>query len=255
MDTTATALSWARRRGPASAELAASADREPRGGPLVPPGYLDEAAAAAQLDVKVQTLESGRSSARGRPGPRPASGSCTARRRCAPGSSPRRPTRPRPGAASGRDGARRPGAAAGERRLAARPAVRRARPGRAKAPAAPETVRVDLRPVAHRPGFYRAELGEECLTVSRQPFYDTARVLIGRGVPPDAVLEAWHAGGVAAAMRASVGEAAKWTVEETDRGGLRRREWRPFAAGAGCPPTRDEAEPVAGGPPAGQRSS
>src|SRR3954452_18332822 len=55
MDTTATAPSWAGRREPASADLA-SADREPRGGPLVPPGYLDEAAAAAQLDVKVQTL-------------------------------------------------------------------------------------------------------------------------------------------------------------------------------------------------------
>src|SRR5947209_3601855 len=66
----------------------------------------------------------------------------------------------------------------------------------------PETVRVDLRPVAHRPGVYRAELHGECLTISRQPFYDAARVLIGRGAPPEAVLEAWHVGGGAAAMRA-----------------------------------------------------
>src|SRR4051812_9072060 len=55
MDTTATVPTGTMRGEPASADLAAPADERPRGGPPVP-GYLDEAAAAAQLDVKVQTL-------------------------------------------------------------------------------------------------------------------------------------------------------------------------------------------------------
>jgi hypothetical protein len=38
-----------------------------------------------------------------------------------------------------------------------------------------------------------------------------------------------------------IGELAKWTIEERDKGGLRRRRWRPYE-GASC---RDVASPAA----------
>ena len=57
---------------------------------------------------------------------------------------------------------------------------------------------------------------------------ELARLLLGAGVPPDAILEATHAGQGFVAMRCAVGEAAQWTVEETTGGRLWRREWKPF---------------------------
>lgn len=66
---------------------------------------------------------------------------------------------------------------------------------------------------------FHVHLDGELLCTSRTPFFSAARVLLVRGVSPDAVLEmAW---GVDApwSLRASVGTAAKLSVRETDRHG------------------------------------
>ena len=78
-------------------------------------------------------------------------------------------------------------------------------------------------------GRWRALLdGTKLLVTSREPFYSAARVLLGEGLDPETVLEAQHKGSPIVAMRCKLGEAAKWTVQETDKGGLQRRKWRPF---------------------------
>ena len=91
------------------------------------------------------------------------------------------------------------------------------------------TIRITLEP-ATAAGRYRAMLDGRLLVTSREPLYAAARVLLAEGVSPDEVLEAQHASSPIVAMRSTVGEAAKWTVEETDKGGMQRRKWRPFGS-------------------------
>jgi hypothetical protein len=51
--------------------------------------------------------------------------------------------------------------------------------------------------------------------------------------PPAATpLEAKHAGSEIVAMRSTVGEAARWMVEERDGEALRKTRWRPIGEGA-----------------------
>ena len=76
-------------------------------------------------------------------------------------------------------------------------------------------------------GRYRAMLGAKLLVTSREPFYSAARVLLAEGLDPETVLEAQHKGSPIVAMRAKLGEAARWTVIESDEGGLQRRLWKP----------------------------
>lgn len=90
----------------------------------------------------------------------------------------------------------------------------------------PAPIRITLELTAT--GRWRALWGQKLLVTSREPFYSAARVLMAEGLDPDTVLEAQHKGSPIVAMRARLGEAAKWTVEETDKGGLQRRKWRPF---------------------------
>lgn len=90
-----------------------------------------------------------------------------------------------------------------------------------------------LTPVTGRSGFYAATLdGRRVVPASRQPFHDGARALLAEGAPSDGTLAARHAGSFTVAMRATVVEGARWTVEETDDRGLRLRPWRP------CPMAR-----------------
>jgi hypothetical protein len=78
-------------------------------------------------------------------------------------------------------------------------------------------------------GRYVALLDDEKITKpTRQPFFDAARTLLGRGWNPDTVLEASHEGSAIVAMRSTIGEAAKWTITEADRGGLQKRLWHPY---------------------------
>lgn len=97
-----------------------------------------------------------------------------------------------------------------------------------------------LTPAPNRPGHYAAHLGERCiLRASRQPLFDVARALSGEGVPPEAILTTKHAGSSIVATRSTVGEASRWTIEESDNRGPRRRTWRPYPnvtlGGAGAP--------------------
>ena len=66
---------------------------------------------------------------------------------------------------------------------------------------------------------------------TRQPFYDGARALAAAGYAPETQLDARHQGSDIVAMRSSLGEAARWTVAERDRNGLRRELWRPSPMG------------------------
>jgi choline dehydrogenase-like flavoprotein len=52
--------------------------------------------------------------------------------------------------------------------------------------------------------------------------------LAAEGVPTGVVIAARHRDSTIVAMRSILAEAAKWTIEESDRGGLRKRLWRPF---------------------------
>lgn len=89
-----------------------------------------------------------------------------------------------------------------------------------------------LVPLPATPGRYAALVGHEELCRSRQPFLDAARVLLAAGHPPETVLTTRHQGSDIVAQRSTIGEAARWTVNERDRGGLRRELWKPHPRAA-----------------------
>ena len=75
-------------------------------------------------------------------------------------------------------------------------------------------------------GRYVAMLGNTPLIKpTRQPFFNAARALLETGSDPDEELIARHRGSTTIAMRSTVGEAAKWEIHETDKGGLTKRLW------------------------------
>jgi hypothetical protein len=105
-------------------------------------------------------------------------------------------------------------------------------------------------------GRFKAEAHGGILTkATRQPFFEAARELRAAGVSPETELTASHAGSKIVAMRSTVGAAAKWTIEERDRGGLRKRLWRPFPGTRGAPKTAEDDSdgplpaPATEGPP------
>ena len=103
-------------------------------------------------------------------------------------------------------------------------------------PAGPcQEINIYLVPLNRR-GRYRAELADgTVLCLSRQPFLDAARALISAGFAPDLVLICWRRGSANWALRATLGEAAKLTVDETKTCFAR---WKPFSSSAVCPPVR-----------------
>ena len=95
---------------------------------------------------------------------------------------------------------------------------------------APTVIELEVVPLPGRPGFFsafRAD-GSRLLRATRQTTYDGARALLAQGVSPDAVITTRHRGSAIVGSRMIVGEAAKWTVTESDREGLRRIPWRPL---------------------------
>ena len=60
------------------------------------------------------------------------------------------------------------------------------------------------------------------------PIFGAARALLALGFTPDTLLEFRHVGSGIIAAGGIVGELAKWTVRERDRGGLRRELWEPY---------------------------
>lgn len=99
---------------------------------------------------------------------------------------------------------------------------------------------LELVPVPSRPSFYAAMLGGRLLCRSRMPLLDAARVLLAEGITPETELAARHVGRAIVAMRSTVGEAAKWTIRERDRGGLSKELWQSFEMGRSSTPVAPE---------------
>ena len=92
-------------------------------------------------------------------------------------------------------------------------------------------------------GRFMACLGERViLKSSRQPLLDAARVLLAEGVDPKACIQMRHAGSKHVALSATVGKAAKLTVDE--HSGTVFAKWRPLSVSAVSPPMRFDEEGV-----------
>ncbi len=71
--------------------------------------------------------------------------------------------------------------------------------------------------------------GERLVSATRQPLYAGARALLARCYNPAVVALMRHADSAVDSFRAmAVSGAAKWTVEGSDRSGLRRHRWVPL---------------------------
>ena len=94
------------------------------------------------------------------------------------------------------------------------------------------------------PGRYKAMVGSMTITrPTRSPLFDAARALLPIGLcARDRRFAARHAGSSVVAMRSTIGEAARWTIEESDSRGLQRRLWRPRPFEGGSPETADVVE-------------
>jgi hypothetical protein len=90
-------------------------------------------------------------------------------------------------------------------------------------------------------GKFRAMVGSAAITrPTRQPLLDGARALLALGYAPETRIAARHAGSTIVTVRSTVGEAARWTIEDADRGGLRNRLWKARSSWDGAPKTATE---------------
>jgi hypothetical protein len=78
---------------------------------------------------------------------------------------------------------------------------------------------------------FEARLEGELLCLSRTPFLAAARALLKKGHPPATEIAMIHAGSDVVALRARLGDAARLTVRE-DQKGARFATYRPPGAGA-----------------------
>jgi hypothetical protein len=76
-------------------------------------------------------------------------------------------------------------------------------------------------------GLYEARLGSTVLCRSKTPFLSAARALLEANHAPETQLTMAHEGSDVVAMRATLGTAARLTVEETHRSGPNFRPYRP----------------------------
>ena len=68
----------------------------------------------------------------------------------------------------------------------------------------------------------------EVVVRSGQPLYDGARALLEAGLPPGTLLTMRHVSSANDSwVPTRIDELAKWTVKESNRGGLTRRRWQP----------------------------
>lgn len=101
---------------------------------------------------------------------------------------------------------------------------------------------------SHR-GRYDARLGSELIVTSRQPLLDGARALLERGYHPSTTLTIRHKNSAQASfVPRPIGELAGWTIEASDRDGLRRRRWRPPMIARAQDKDPGAAIPLLGGP-------
>jgi hypothetical protein len=95
-------------------------------------------------------------------------------------------------------------------------------------------LRLILRPHLERGGYHRdrfdAYLDGELICTSRSGWHDPARRLLELGHSPETLLYVQHEGREfdPTIVLRSIRELAGWEIEETDRGGLTRRRWRPY---------------------------
>jgi hypothetical protein len=78
---------------------------------------------------------------------------------------------------------------------------------------------------------FEARLEGELLCLSRTPFLAAARALLEKGHAPETEIAMIHAGSDVVALRARLGDAARLTVRE-DQKGARFAAYRPPGAGA-----------------------
>jgi hypothetical protein len=120
------------------------------------------------------------------------------------------------------------------------------------APTSAPVLELELIPVKARPGHYAAHADGRCIgKASKQPLFDGARALLAEGVPPEVAITTRHAGSTNVATRSAVGEASRWTNEESDTRGLRLRRWRPHpntAQGGVREPEDARSDPAGTGP-------
>jgi hypothetical protein len=75
---------------------------------------------------------------------------------------------------------------------------------------------------------FHARAQERHLCTSRTPFLSAARVLMKEGVDPDTPITLGHDGSATVSLRSTIGQAARLTVEESDRSGPRFVPYHPF---------------------------
>jgi hypothetical protein len=94
--------------------------------------------------------------------------------------------------------------------------------------------------VPHGIGRFVATLnGMTIIKPTRQPFFNAARALLQLGYDPTLRLCARHQGATIIAMSSTIGEAAKWAIEERDRSGLRKVLWTAYPSYGGASKTGD----------------
>ena len=65
---------------------------------------------------------------------------------------------------------------------------------------------------------------------TRQPRVDAARAMMDLGCDPGMLITTKHVSSQHVSFKpAPIGELAKWTFEESSRGGIRKRRWKPVA--------------------------
>jgi hypothetical protein len=88
-----------------------------------------------------------------------------------------------------------------------------------------------------RPGYFQARFSARVLcAATRIPFLDGARRLLELGYEPDTIIVLRHADSDIDCLRATIGVAAKLTVRDRDRDGIRFESWNAGPAPRGSPP-------------------
>lgn len=87
-------------------------------------------------------------------------------------------------------------------------------------------IELTIRP-AKRAGIYQAHLGGHLVCATRQPFYDSARVLLRAGYHPWLLLSMRHEGSSRRSLTSTIGAAATLTVRESAFG-IRTVPYRPW---------------------------
>ena len=91
-------------------------------------------------------------------------------------------------------------------------------------------IALTLTPHRERAGYhldrFDAYVGDELIVTSRQPLFDGARKLLERGHDPATPATIRHRGkDYDSFVPRPLSELAQWTIEESDKGGLKRRRW------------------------------